>query len=305
MMYSVTPYSFQDFMMEYNYFKRSVTEQVLNLTCAEKIKLQNALWLNTKEENKFYPYHFYADNCTTRARDIILNNIDTSITFKDIRPRPGISTYRQLIHSYMNSSGQSWNRLAIDVLLGNHLDEVMNNKQAMFLPDYLMKGFDSASLRHQPLLSETKILLPDGQQDNTTFFTPVFLFSLILVIMIALSFSKNKAAINTLNVLDGLFFLATGFFGLLMLVLWIARVDNVCRNNFNLLWAFPTHIVIAFVINQQKKWIKNYWAITAAISALLLLTWKWLPQEMNNSLLLVVAIILFRSIMRYRKINKA
>ena len=305
MMYSVTPYSFQDFMMEYNYFKRSVTEQVLDLNCIEKATLEKALWVNTKEENKFYPYHFYADNCTTRAREIILNNIDTGITFKDIRPHPGTSTYRQLIHSYMNSSGQAWNRLAIDVLLGNHLDEVMNNRQTMFLPDYLMKGFDNGSLRQHPLVSETKILLPDQQPNDATFFTPVFLFSLILVIMIALSFLKNNIAIKTLNVLDGLFFLAVGFFGLLMLVLWLARVDNVCRNNLNLLWALPTHFIIAFVVAKHKKWIKTYWLITAVISALLLITWKWLPQEMNNSLLLVVAIILFRSIMRYRKIKTA
>ncbi|MEP6726760.1 MAG: DUF4105 domain-containing protein [Bacteroidota bacterium] len=305
MMYSVEPQTFEHFMMEYNYFKRSVTEQVLNISCNEKIKLITALWNNTKEENKFYPYHFYADNCTTRARDIILNNIDTAIHFKNIRPQPGISTYRQLIHSYMNSSSQAWNRFGIDVLLGNHLDEAMNNRQAMFLPDYLMKGLDSAALDQHPLVSQTNILLPNGQEDNPTFFTPVFLFSFVLIIMIALSFIKNKTAAKTLNILDSLFFLLTGLLGLLMLVLWLVRVDTVCRNNFNLLWALPTHTIIAFVINKQKTWIKYYWLATAIINALLLIAWKWLPQEMNNSILVIVAILLFRSIVRFRKIKTA
>ena len=303
MMYSVSAYSFRNFMEEYNYFHRSVTEQVLQLDCAQKQQLVQALWNNTKEENKFYPYHFYADNCTTRARDIILNNIGTGVQFKDIRPQPGISTYRQLIHSFMNSSGQAWNRFSIDVLLGNHLDEVMDNRQSMFLPDFLLKAFDSASLGTQSLVSEKKILLQDGQPDDTTFFTPVFLFSLVLVIMVALSFAKNKTAIKTLAVLDSLFFLLTGLLGLLMLVLWLARVDTVCRNNYNLLWALPTHIIIAFVITRQKKWIKSYWLITAILSVLVLAAWKWLPQEMNNSILLIVAIILFRSVMRYRQIK--
>ena len=40
MMYSVTPSTFTDFMEEYKYFKRSVTEQVLNLDCNTKIELQ-------------------------------------------------------------------------------------------------------------------------------------------------------------------------------------------------------------------------------------------------------------------------
>ncbi|MEO6315909.1 MAG: DUF4105 domain-containing protein [Chitinophagaceae bacterium] len=305
MMYSVSPYTFSDFMAEYRYFKRSVTEQVLQLDCAEKIKLQSALWTNTKEENKFYAYHFYADNCTTRARDIILNNLHSTPQFGDIRPRPGISTYRQLIHSFMTSSGQAWNKFAIDVLLGNHLDEIMNNQQAMFLPDFLMKGVDNASVNHLPLAAETTVLLANGQPAQGSFFTPVFLFSMVLVVMVALSFAKNNTAAKALVVLDSLFFLLIGLLGLLMLVLWIFRIDNVCRNNFNLAWALPTHIIIAFAVNKQKNWVKNYWLFTAIASAVLLLAWKWLPQEMNNSILLIVAIVLFRSIVRFNKIRKA
>ncbi len=301
MLYSVAPYAFQDFMEEYREENRSVTEQVLNLSCEEKIQLTNALWKNAEKENKFYPYHFYADNCTTRARDIILKNIDSSIQFKDIRPQPGTSTYRQLIHSYMNSNNQAWNRFGIDVLLGNHLDEVMNNRQAMFLPEYLLKGFDNGALRGHALVCQTNVLLPDAQPVTTTFFTPVSLFSLLLVIMIALSFLKTKAAFTTMAVLDSLFFLLVGLLGLLMLTLWLARVDNVCRNNYNLLWAWPTHIVLTFIVNKEKKWLKYYWLLTAIINGLLLVAWKWLPQEMNNSVLLLVVLLLFRSIVHYRK----
>ena len=301
MLYSVAPYAFSDFMEEYREENRSVTEQLLNLSCEEKIKLTNALWKNAEKENKFYPYHFYADNCTTRARDIILKNIDSGIQFKDIRPQPGISTYRQLIHSYMNNSNQAWNRFGIDVLLGNHLDEIMNNKQAMFLPEYLLKGFENAALHGHVLVNQTNTLVPDTQPNTTTLLTPVSLFALLLVVMIVLSFLKNKAAAKAITILDSLFFLFTGLLGLLMLTLWLARVDHVCRNNYNLLWALPTHIVIAFIINKEKKWIKYYWLLTAIINALLLITWKWLPQEMNNSVLLLVAILLFRSIVHYRK----
>jgi Domain of unknown function (DUF4105) len=305
MIYSVAPYAFGDFMEEYQIDGRSVTEQVLNLSCAEKTRLSQALWTNVQEENKDYPYHFYADNCTTRARDILLRNIDsTQISFKDIRPQPGTSTYRQLIHSYMNSSTQAWNRLAIDVLLGNHLDEVMNNRQAMFLPDYLMKGLDSASLRQQPLVSQTKLLLPNRQADEGSWFTPVTLFAFLLLLRLALFFLNSATAARAATVFDSIFLLITGFFGLLMLVLWLARVDLVCRNNYNLLWALPSHAVVAFMVQKQQQWLKYYWMITAAINGLLLFCWRWLPQEMNNSLLLVLALLLCISIIRYRKIKK-
>jgi hypothetical protein len=305
MLYSVAPYAFSDFMTEYQEGGRSVTEQVLQLNCAEKIQLTAALWKNTEKENRDYPYHFYADNCTTRARDMLMNHMDTGVQYKNIRPQPASSTYRQLIHSYMNSSSQAWNRFAIDVLLGNHLDETMTNKQAMFLPDYLMKGVDSATIRQQSLVSETNILLPDARQKNSSFFTPASLFALLLLLMLALTFVQNKTAKKTALVLDSLLFLLTGLLGVLMAVLWLARVDLVCRNNFNLLWALPTHAIIAFVVNKQKTWIKYYWLLTAVINALLLLTWKWLPQDMNSSLLLLVLLLLFRSLVRWQNIKKA
>jgi hypothetical protein len=305
MIYSVAPYAFSDFMEEYRIDKRSVTEQELQLGCAQKTRLAQALWTNVQEENKDYPYHFYADNCTTRARDILLNNIDSgSIHFKNIRPQPGKSTYRQLIHSYMNSSTQSWNRLAIDVLLGNHLDEAMNNRQAMFLPDYLMKGLDSASIQQQPLVTQTNLLLPNRQTDDGSWFTPVTLFAFLLLLRTGLFFFSSSAAAKAALVFDSLFLLVTGFFGLLMLVLWLVRVDMVCRNNYNLLWALPTHAVVAFMVARQKLWLKYYWIVTAALSALLLAGWRWLPQEMNNSLLLVLALLLCISITRYRKFNR-
>ncbi|HTL07583.1 MAG TPA: DUF4105 domain-containing protein, partial [Chitinophagaceae bacterium] len=48
MLYSVTPFSFADFMEEYRYDKRSVTEQVLGLSCQEKATLAEALWTNSQ-----------------------------------------------------------------------------------------------------------------------------------------------------------------------------------------------------------------------------------------------------------------
>ena len=301
MMYAVAPFSYADFMEEYRVEKRSVTEQVLDLSCPEKTALAKALWINTDPQNKFYPYHFYADNCTTRARDMIINHTGPGLTFREVRPLPGETTYRQLIHSYMKSSIQGWNRFAIDVLLGNHLDEKMNNLQAMFLPDYLMVGFGKAALHSHPLVKETLLLLPDGQPRNSTFFTPVNFFSLLAGLMLLLSFLPYPQAARTLTVLDNLFFLFTGLLGTLMLCLWIFRVDNVCRNNYNLLWALPTHAVIAFFMTSRKKWVRVYWLLTALLSLVTLLMWRVIPQEFNNSIPLLVIIILFRSTVRYIK----
>ena len=50
---------------------RGTTEQVLNLTCAEKYNMIMLLQANMMGENRKYKYDFTFDNCTTRLRDLI------------------------------------------------------------------------------------------------------------------------------------------------------------------------------------------------------------------------------------------
>jgi hypothetical protein len=303
MMYSLSVWSFTDYMREYEYEHRSVTEQTLHLTCEEKSRLVAALAENAKESNRFYGYHFYEDNCTTRARDIIIKNTG-AVAFKNILP-PGHFTFRQLIHIYLDKGGQYWNKLGIDILLGSNLDKEVNNGQAMFLPDYLMKGLDSATLNGRSLVAEKNDILSASpkQESGGVQLTPLLVFTLLFLVVAVLSFNKARWANVFIRVFDIIFFLVLGLTGILLLTLWIVRVDAVCRNNFNILLALPTHAIIIFFLNRQAKWIKIYWQLTIALIVLLLVTWIWLPQQMNNGLLPLAAIVLLRSAMRLKKIK--
>jgi hypothetical protein len=303
MMYSLSVWSFADFMREYEYEHRSVAEQTLQLTCEEKSQLVAALAENAKESNRFYGYHFYADNCTTRARDIIIKNTG-AVAFKNILP-PGHFTFRQLIHTYLDKGGQYWNKLGIDILLGSNLDKEVNNGQAMFLPDYLLKGLDSATLNGHPLVAQKNdILVASPKQESGGIqLTPFLVFTLLFLVVAVLSFNKARRANVLIRVFDTIFFLVLGLTGILLLTLWIVRVDTVCRNNFNILLALPTHAIIIFFLNRQATWIKVYWQLTIGIIVLLLLTWIWLPQQMNNGLLPLATIVLLRSAMRLKKIR--
>jgi hypothetical protein len=299
MMYSVMAFSYPDFMEEYRLTGRSVYEQELNFSCNEKARLAKALLTNIRPENMYYAYHFYGDNCTTRARNIIARNPDHPVHFSRVAPED--ATYRQLIHSYMNSPGQAWNRLGIDLLLGNHLDEKMDSIQCLFLPEYLMKGFDSAHIDGRPLVSSKKQLLEGRAPADSGGFSPALLFGLLLIFVAVLSFLKNPFAQRLLRGIDFLLFFLVGLLGLLMLTLWIVRVDAVCRNNYNLLWALPTHCFMVFLRRSRKSWVKNYWLLSTLLGAILVLVWKWLPQEMNPNLIPLVAILVFRSLAFFRK----
>jgi hypothetical protein len=296
MRYALSAYKFSDFMQEYIADKRSVTEQTLVLNCDEKKYLFDALKENAKEENRYYNYQFYVDNCTTRAKDIIARNANDSIFFKNILPVKA-RTFRELINDYLDSGDQYWSKFGTDLLLGSNLDKQATNEQAMFLPDYLMKGFDSAILHHQILVSKKKIILKGGIKNvGNKWFTPFIFCSILAFLFISLSFSRNEVVQKILHWGDMIFFFLTGLLGLTIAFVWLARVDAVCRNNLNILWALPTNVVMAFLTNRKQIWARNYFRAVAFIAFILLIGWAWLPQQLNIAFAPLLIIIFTRSI---------
>jgi hypothetical protein len=50
---------------------RSIWRQELNLTPAQRVELRRFLEWNALEENKYYAYDYFRDNCATRVRDAL------------------------------------------------------------------------------------------------------------------------------------------------------------------------------------------------------------------------------------------
>jgi len=84
-----------------------------------------------------------------------------------------------------------------------------------------------------------------------------------------------------------------------MAYLWIARIDDVCRNNMNILWAVPTHLIAVFFIRKKAGWIKYYFLGTAIVAAVLLIGFPFWGQRMNIAVLPLLILIIFRSFMIY------
>jgi len=85
-----------------------------------------------------------------------------------------------------------------------------------------------------------------------------------------------------------------------LILMWVATDHSMTKDNYNLLWALPTHTIISFFINSKKKWVKQYWLFTAITGILLLLTWALLPQQLNIALTAFVLLIIFRAYTRYK-----
>lgn len=294
MRYALSIDDYATFLQEYKQDNRSVTEQKLILNGDQKVRLFNLLKINALEENRYYDYQFYEDNCTTRAKEIINNSTHNSIIFKNILTRRA-PTYRELIHKNLDSYHEYWNKFAIDFLLGSNLDKLATNEQSMFLPYNLMRGFDSATLQHHPLVSENRIILKGYNISNRMLFnTPFNLFSTLALIFIFFSFSKKSYAQKILRIADTVFIFLLGLLGILIILVWFGRVDSVCANNLNVLWAWPTHILVVFLPKKKHMWIKYYFRAAALLALLILLGWYWLPQQLNISFVPLLIIIILR-----------
>jgi hypothetical protein len=320
MIYYLSVSTFNDFMYEYKVTKRDVLEQALGLSCAEKEKLFAALRENAREENKYYSYEFLFNNCSSKLRDMLKLSTGNRVRFGNILP-PEPPSFRNMIHEYLNKGKQYWSKFGIDILLGANLDKKVTNEQSMFLPDYLMKGFDSTWISPAPASAGDSIGKNTPSERNAVvqkrelflaglppvpepFFTPLLAFIALFLVVLALSFSRSPLLQKTLQVADFVLFLLSGLLGILLLFLWIGRQDTVCRNNLNLLWALPTHSFIAFFLRKKTPWVRFYLIVTAAIGALLLLTWIWLPQQLNPALIPLVILLIVRSILIVNQYSK-
>ena len=296
LMYYLSTQDFISFKQDYEQEQRGMIEQVLNLSCNEKNKMAQLLMQNLMGENKFYKYDFFFDNCTTRLRDLLEKSADSPVHYTSVIDKP--TTFREHIFEYMDHYDKKWIKLGMDLLLGAKTDAVMSNREAMFLPDYLLKGFDSASIGSKPVLKSKNIVIdiPEQKVEKNFFPDPVFIFSLLLITIVAVSFSKNNSIQKLLYGFDGFIFFVAGFSGILILFMWFGTDHVVCKNNYNLLWAWPTHAVMALFIHSKKQWAKKYFFISAICNLLVLLAWFFLPQHMNSAFIPIILLLIFRSI---------
>ena len=213
------------------------------------------------------------------------------------------TTFRQAIYVYLDKNKKHWSKLGIDILLGKPCDGVMTAAQMQFLPDNLMISLDSSS--HPLIQSHQNLYNTNASNDKESPFTPFVVFSILLIVIAAINFVhstlriKNKYLQIFLQGFDGIFFFTTGLLGIILIFMMTATDHSMTKNNFNILWAWPTHFIISFFINSRKRWVKKYFAFTAAALAMVLLAWFFLPQHMNTGLIPIVLLLIYRSANKY------
>lgn len=296
LMYSLSAMDFPDFMMGYREEKRSVTEQVLNLSCSEKEMVWQFLQQNYLPENRDYKYDFLYDNCSTRIRDIFDKIFGNGLVVSNIIPEEGLS-FRKIINQYLKD--KPWERLGINIMFGKSTDASMTNQQIMFLPDYLMKGADSSRVNSKPFVSQ-KAVLYEPQKETVSgypfYLHPLLWLTIVAAIVIILSFNSQwNSSRAILPWVDRCLFFLTGLLGCFLLFMWFGTDHKVCAWNYNLLWAFPFNLIFSFYLQRHTQGVKRYACVVIGLNFFLLLGWFILPQQLLPEFLPVIAMLIIRA----------
>lgn len=251
---------FDRFMLEYQYDERAVIEQTLDLTQEQALGIIDFLENNLLPENKAYLYDFTEDNCATRIRDILPNELGNSFTWGPIL-NESKSSYRHALNLELEHN--HWAKFGINLLLGSVTDKKINDQQMMFLPKYLEQALEEASFEGQNIIKDAKLIQPK-QQDMPVGLNGPLWMNIGILLIVALSFhARNFAYLRP--IIRFLLFFIPGLLGILLLGLWISSDHQQFANNFNILWAVPTHAIFAFIIHKRNQFTKLIAFISIAL----------------------------------------
>lgn len=277
LLYEISDSHFANFYQSYVSQNRWVKEQVLNLNAQQRQDVFNYLQNNVKPENKKYKYDFFYDNCATKIRDVLVEVLGEKLEYDETYINE-TSTFRELIRD--NLIENSWGSLGIDVCLGAVIDVNATPWQHQFLPDYIFLATKNAKIEtengYEEFVANTYSLYenrPVNTKENF-FMSPLFAFGIVglIIIFITVNDLRNK---KRSRYLDTTIFVVTGIVGCFLLFLWFGTDHNATAANYNLLWAFPLSLGIAFAANKKKPrpWLSRYVFFLILIMVLLFIHW--------------------------------
>lgn len=277
MLYWMAPFDAVQTLVAYQQANRSVTVQRLNLSSAQKDSLRRLVEWNARDENKFYRYDYYGDNCSTRVRDALDLVLGGAIR-RATEPQLTTMTYRD--HSLRLMDGMFWTRTGIDLGLGAPTDRPITAWEAMFIPMEVQRRLRDVRIPDSsgamvPLVASEEVLFqatrPPERMDAPRPATGALVAGLLLAAaMLALGYrTPGRAAATALAMVWGV---GAGVFGLLLLLLWIATQHVATHGNQNLFFIQPLWLGVAAMIplaragRRARDWLLRFVRVSAILA---------------------------------------
>ncbi len=297
--YQLSRTSYAEFIDEYEWYSRPVSEQRLTFESGQVQNLFLLLETNYLPEYRHYRYDFLRDNCATRVRDIVYSAwAQDTVLQRTAEPR----SYRQLLATCLKDSMEWWH-LGIDLLFGLPTDHRCSAPERMFLPAEMeaeLAQCTTTGIWTAPAIVEpSHALLTKGRTPLKASFPPVVAFALLLAVIAVLTVCAHRFSFKPVvfNVIDRVLFIVAGLCGLFLCFMWFGT-DHWCTQwNLNILWLSPLLILIAIRLGRSPRWalwlqeamffVAAVWVVWCGLSAAII--------PLIIMLMLRVTVLLFRA----------
>lgn len=242
--------------------QRTVWQDKINLTNAQKEILYKRLAWNLREENIVYSYQYFFDNCTTRVRDYLNEALGGRLANES--RALARSTFRDEVQRHYASIPPV--AVSLDILMNARIDRPMTQWEELFLPAQLRRellNFPSDVLHNGQralMLEEPTVIMeftPPKPLASGYYFVGAVL--LIPVVFLFLMFQRiplssftsqpgftlraPQISYRLMGLLTLVVSLASGLLGLIMSFGWLASAHLDLHQNLNLLLFWPTDIL--------------------------------------------------------------
>lgn len=237
--YLETSCTFEEFIQEYLYEKRSVDEQILNISISQKQALFDYLNTSLKSEERFYTYKFIDKNCTTMVIDAVNKILGKEVIVKNTTED---RTYRAILFPYFE--GHFFEQLGTSIIFGTKVDL---KGEELFLPAELQESIKTISYNNKPLCKVNKKIIEFEKEEVpfswwNNYYVFCLLFSMILI--------ANKSAVYKT------YFIALGLLGLFFIFAGFYSLHKELANNYNILLFNPIlFLVVYFQFKNNRKYI--------------------------------------------------
>ena len=246
---------------QYQALGRPITLQRLNLTPAQKLTLRDFLHWNEQEENRYYRYDYFRDNCSTRLRDALdraLGGALRATTDTIVTP----FTYRR--ESVRLTDGDRPIQTGIDIALGRPADAPLTMWESFFIPMRLRDAIRGVTLPIGPsgarvrLVADEQLVAPfPGTALVPELATaPRLVWRLLFVgLVLGATFAvirimalSRRGAAWGFALVASVWSLACGVVGVVIVLAWTMTRHVFWAWNENLLQASPLSLALAVLV---------------------------------------------------------
>ena len=236
---------------------RAVWEQTLALTATEKAALKRHIETNALEQNKYYRYDYYRDNCSTRVRDaldvVLHGELKRNANSKDNDVSYRSETLRLAVTYPMTN-------VAMDFVLGRPADATISAWDEMFIPMRLRDLIRGIRVRHTDgsggrLVLSERVLVADeryADADHPPDLMPpallVGMSFMALILVLGFFAGRSDAARAAFGVAGAAWHGIVGLAGLLGLCAGVFTRHVYMGQNINWLLATPASLALLVLL---------------------------------------------------------